>query len=362
MFRFQWKNSIGFLLLWLVLGSTAQARVVGVEDGAGSGFMYTHRGNCFLILPTHLHGLMREGIRIGAPQSGEIGTAQIVYQAPGGSDISLALVRGGITRDCGAQWAELPRSLSGDLDIGGGVLLERARQKSTEGRQVIIHSKNFRQVRLVPAAGEAVDLFGGTSGAIAFRGAVPIAMVLDAESTDAVWATRMDEIVNLLARFMGEVPLADDCAEGGVLSEACAAAPAPVAGDPFEITAWSAHPVEGAADPAGMVAGEGAYVASLVAGMAFELQLQLTETDRLSRVQIFTDPSSGQAVPKTIEIITDMANGRSKRPNPMPLRDMSPDGVYENRVGERFAKVVTIRVISSWGGGSPVRIDRIVID
>lgn len=360
--RPMWRNTIGLTLLWLALPSMTAARVVGVEDGSGSGFLFSHLGNCFLILPGHLHGVLRSGIRVGASEGGDIGTANIVYQASGDADISLALVRGGVARDCGPEWSDLPRSLSAEIDVGRIAVLERARQKSREGRRVLIHTTNFQQIRLVPAEGEAADLFGGTSGAVAFLNGVPIGMVLDAESTEAAWALRMDEIINLLSRFMGEVPPSDECASGGVLAESCSEPVMPAAGEAFEVTTWSVHPVEGAADPTAMAAGAGPYIAPLASGAAVTIELRLIDTDRLSRIRIFTEPDEKTAVPKAIEVVTDTSEGGGRRPNPMPRRDMSPDGIYDNHVGERFAKTVTIRVSSTWSGGSPVRIDRIVID
>ena len=82
----------------------------------------------------------------------------------------------------------------------------------------------------------------------------------------------------------------------------------------------------------------------------------------LSRVRLLSEPGAEAAVPKDVEVVTDVSADASPRPNPMPRRDMSPDGLYDNRVGERFARSVTIRVTSAWGGGSPIRIDRIVIE
>ncbi len=349
------------LLLWLAFAPAAAARVVGVEDGAGSGFLFSHRGNCFLILPSHVHGNFRTGIRVDTQAGGAIGSADVVYQVPGEADISLALVKGGVTRDCGPAWADLPRSLSGVLEIGRIAIIERARQRSAEGRRLVLHSTDFRQVRLVPAEGETPDLFGGTSGATVFLDGTPIAMVLKAEAADAVWAMRMDEIVNLLARFMGEVPTARSCGEG-VLSEACPEPAAPAQGDAFEVLAWSVHPVQGTADPSTMATGGAPYIAPLRPGEPIVIEIALTGTDRLSRVRIVSEPTDDASVPKDIEVVTDISDGAVRRPNPMPRRDMSPDGLYDNRVGERFAKTVTIRITSSWGGGSPVRIDRIVIE
>ena len=355
------KNSIAAGLIWLAFASIAEAKVVGVENGTGSGFLYTHRGNCFVIMPSHVHGRFNINIPINGYQSGTIGSADIVYRAPGLSDISLGLVKGAVTEDCGPDWSALPRTLTDELDVGRIGIIERARQQSVEGRRVQLHSKEFARIRLVPTPEEQPDLFGGTSGATVFMDGTPVGMVLQAETADAAWALRMDEIVNMLGRFMGEVPPKANC-EQGVLSAACDAPVVPAEGAPYEVIAWSAHPVGGAADPSAIASGEGPYIAPLSPHEPVVLDLLLTDTDRLRRIRILSEPGEDTAVPKDIEIVTDVsAEGRS-RPNPMPRRDMSPEGRYDNRVGERFAKRVTIRITSSWGGGSPIRIDRIVID
>lgn len=356
------KKTIPATLIWLAGMAVSEAKVVGVENGAGSGFLYNYRGNCFVIMPSHIHGRFNDDIPIDSYQSGTIGSADIIYRVPGQADISLGLVRGAVTQDCGSDWSVLPRSLTGDLDIGQVGIIERARQQSIEGRRVLLHSKDFTRIRLTPAEGERADLFGGTSGATVFIEGTPVGMVLEAESADAAWALRMDEIVNMLARFMGEaavLPLS--CAEN-VPPPSCEAVAAPATGDPYEVTEWSTHPVEGATDPTALARNGGPYIAHLSPEDPIVLRLTLTETDRLRRVRILSEPGVGTAVPQNIEIVTDTSENGQGRPNPMPRRDMSPDGSYDSRVGERFARHIEIRITSSWGGGLPVRIDRILID
>lgn len=356
------KNITVAGMIWLACAASSEARVVGVENGAGSGFLYSHRGNCFVIMPSHVHGRFSDDIPVDSYQSGTIGSADIVYRVPGQADISLGLVRGAVTEDCGPEWSTLPRSLTGELEVGQIGIIERARQQSVEGRRVQLHSKDFTRIRLVPAEGEQADLFGGTSGATVFMAGIPVGMVLEAESADAAWALRMDEIVNLLARFMGEVASLKPGCAADVSSASCQAPAAPAVGDPYEVTGWSTHPVDGAADPTALAHGGGPYITPLSAQEPVVIRLALTETDRLRQISILSEPADGTAVPQNIEIVTDTSDEGRGRPNPMPRRDMSPDGSYENRVGERFARHVEIRITSSWGGGSPIRIDRIVID
>ena len=355
-------NVIGGGMIWLACAVLSEAKVVGVENGAGSGFLYSHRGNCFVIMPSHVHGRFSDDIPIDSYQSGTIGSATIIYRVPGQADISLGLVRGAVAEECGPEWSALPRSLTRELDIGQIGIIERARQQTVEGRQVQLHSKDFTHIRLVPIAGERVDLFGGTSGATVFIEGMPVGMVLEAESADAAWALRMDEIVNMLARFMGEVAALQPGCPADTPPASCEAPAAPVAGDPYEVTGWSTHPVNGATDPTGLARGEGPFIAPLSADEPIVIRLVLTDTDRLSQITIISERGDGTAVPQSIEIITDTSEEGQGRPNPMPRRDMAPDGTYDNRVGERFARYVEIRITSSWGGGSPIRIDRIMVD
>ncbi|MEL6521602.1 MAG: hypothetical protein AAFQ66_11605 [Pseudomonadota bacterium] len=287
--------------------------------------------------------------------TGPIGTAKIVHVVPGDVDISLGLVRGGIARDCGVPWRDLPRQLEGRLLPGTDVILRRPRQRVLEGRQLVIESSGFRLMRLVPAGGATGDLFGGTSGAVVFLGEMPIGMVLEAENTSAALALRMDEIVAQLTRFLGS-------RQTGQGESRNVVQPAETEGDPIEALSWTAHPIEGASDPAAMLAGQGPWIFEL--GEApVKLTVRLTETDRLSRIQLFAAEDVEASIPRQISVAVQASSDPNRpRSSDLPAPEMTPDGVFDLRVGERFAKLVTITIRSSWGDGSPVRLDRIVID
>lgn len=332
------------------------ARVVTVEEGSGAGLLVSQGGNCFVILPTHVHGRRRDGIRLGSERaSGAIGTAKIVHVVPGDADISLGLVRGGLAQDCGTPWSALPRRLDDQLVPGTLVILRRPRQRVREGRRLLIESAGFRKVQLVPPPGEAGDLFGGTSGAVAFLDDVPIGMVLQSADTSTAIALRMDEIVALLSRFLGSTSRTTTTSEGPSQG-------AGLIGDPIEAVSWTAHPVEGAVDPAGMLAGQGPWIFEL-GDEPVQLVLLLAETDRLKRILLQSTEGPDTSVPRRITI-TSQASSDPNRPRSadLPAPEMTPDGHFELRVGERFAKQVTITIHSSWGGGSKIRLDRVVID
>ena len=72
---------------------------------------------------------------------------------------------------------------------------------------------------------------------------------------------------------------------------------------------------------------------------------------------------TGVAIPREISIVTDNSTDPARpRPSPIPAPEMTLDGEFDLRVGERFAHTVTITIRSSWFGGSPVRLDAVSID
>lgn len=336
-----------------MLAATADAEVVTVEEGSGAGLLVRQGGNCYVILPTHLHGRRRDGVRLGSERAtGPIGTAKIVHVVPGDVDISLGLVRGGMAQDCGRPWKDMPRRLDDRLVPGAQVVMQRPRQRVMEGRRLLIESFGFREMRLVPRADDTGDLFGGTSGAVVFLGDEPIGMVLQAEGAGAALALRMDEIVAQLSRFLGGhsvAPVTPPRDDG-------------TAGERVEAVSWSAHPIDGAADPTGMLAGEGPWIFALE-DEPVRLVVRLAETDRLSRIRLYSNEDDQASTPRRITVKSQTSDDPTRsRSSDLPAPEMTPDGQFDLRVGERFAKLVTITIHSSWGGGSPVRLDGLRID
>ena len=343
-----------------------------MEDGSGAGLLTRQGGNCYVIMPTHVHGSSMDGIRLGSGHDGgPIGTARIVHIAPDDADISLGVVRGGLEETCGDDWTRLPRSVANLLTPGTALMLQRPRQRVFEGRRLIVHSSGPDRVRLVPAPGEKADLFGGTSGAVALHGDTPVAMVLDASDASAAFALRMDAVRALVGEVLAERPRARDLET--VLSEAAQAetsAPDPVSGgaaslppgDPVEAVEWSAHPVDESVDPATMLEGGGAWVFEL-GEEPVRLTLRLTETDRLSRIRMRAAPGTAAGVPRKIGLVTDSSSDPA-RPlrSEIPAPEMTLDGEFDLRIAERFARTVTITIETSWSAGAIVRLDALSID
>ncbi|ETX11428.1 hypothetical protein OCH239_20105 [Roseivivax halodurans JCM 10272] len=314
-----------------------------------------------MILPSHVHGPAMDGIRLGSDSAGgPIGTARIVHVGPDDTDISLGVVRGGLEAACGEEWSRLPRRLGNVMTPGTELMMQRPRQQVFEGRRLIVHSSGPELVRLVPAPGERADLFGGTSGAVAFSGTTPVAMVLQASGANEVLAMRMDAVVALIGQILETRSSAREAGnaepvEGGSLVTL-------PTGDRLEAVTWSAHPVDGAVDPAAMLDGEGAWIFE-IGDEPVSVTLRLTETDRLSRIRLRAALGTGAAIPREISVVTDSSTDPARpRPSSIPAPEMTPDGEFDLRVGERFAHTATITILSSWGGGSPVRLDAVSID
>ncbi|WP_139194633.1 hypothetical protein [Roseovarius tolerans] len=303
-----------------------------------------------------------DGIRLGSGRAGgPIGTATIVYVAPDDADISLGVVRGGLEAACGNEWGSLPRRLDDKLTPGTQLMLQRPRQQVFEGRRLVVHSSGPKLVRLVPAPGERADLFGGTSGAVAFSGTTPVAMVLKASSANEALAMRMDSVMTLVGQILEARPTgpAPEVAKDAKDVDRIVTLPQ---GDPLDAVSWSAHPVDDAVDPAAMLAEEGAWIFQL-GPEPVHLTLRLARTDRLSRIRLRTAVGTGSAIPREIGIVTDSSTDAARpRPSSIPAPEMTPDGEFDLRIGERFAHTVTITIRSSWGGASPVRLDAVSID
>lgn len=118
-------------------------------------------------------------------------------------------------------------------------------------------------------------------------------------------------------------------------------------GDPLEAVEWSAHPVDGAVDPGEMLRGAGPWIFEL-GPKPVSLTLRLTDTDRLSRIRLRAATGTAAAIPRGISIVTNSATDPARpRLSSIPAPDMSPDGEFDLRIGERFAHTVTVTILSA---------------
>lgn len=333
-----------------------------VGDSSGSGFLFHHRGNCFVILPKHVHTPRFKGVRLSVPNDA-IGSADIVYSTDDATDLSLGLVTGGIVEDCGVEWSTLPRRLDA-LRPGSPVTVLRGRQKSQDARGGTVGAITFEKLSVHPAPGQPADFFAGTSGATVFSGETPVGMVTDAETAGEAWALRMDEVAGRLSRWIDGVQDGRVCDDPAVAERVAACRPEPEPeGDalPFEVVSWSQHPVGTGVDPVAMAEGKGPYVADMV-GRPLKIELMFPETIVLGRFTLRSEADGTQSfMPRSVRVTVDTSEGPVRRPLSFLNRDMPPDGLLDVERRKTYARRVTIEILSTWGGGSPVRIDEIVL-
>ena len=345
------------------LSLPASAQVVMVGDSSGSGFLFHHRGNCFVILPKHVHDPRFKGIRLSVPNDA-IGSADIVYSTDDATDLSLGLVTGGIVEDCGVEWSSLPRRLDA-LRPGSPVTVLRGRQKSQDARGGTVGAITFEKLSVHPAPGQPADFFAGTSGATVFSGEMPVGMVTDAETAGEAWALRMDEVAGRLSRWIEGVQDGRVCDDPAVAERVAACRPdTKPEGDalPFEVVQWSQHPVGDSVDPMAMAQGKGPYIADMVGGLPLKIELLLPETLVLGRVTLRSEADGAESfMPRSVRVSVDTSDGPVRRPLNFLNRDMPPDGLLDVERRKTYARRVTIEILSTWGGGSPVRIDEIVL-
>ncbi|MEY9626288.1 hypothetical protein [Sinorhizobium fredii] len=312
-------------------------------------------------MPTHVHGPRFSAVRLSVP-NGPIGQADIVFSDEA-EDLSLGLVSGGITQDCGIEWTDLPRDLGG-LRPGSAVTVLRARQQSVEARKAIVGATTFKAFSVRPLPGEPDDLFAGTSGAAVLDGDRPVGMVTDAENAAEAWALRMDEVIARLSRWVGGVQDGRACDDPNVAEHVAACAPDPTEGAglslPYEVVEWSEHPVEGAGDPISMASGKDAYVARIGPDSPLRIELSFPETVVVGRLILrSTADGKTQFAPRSILVTADVSSDGARRPITFVDRDVPPNGLLDVRLRRTYARRITIEVLSTWGGRSPVRIDEI---
>lgn len=349
--------TLALALLSALAAWPAAARVVGVGEGQGNAYLFHHRGNCYAILPTHVHG--RGPMQLSGRDPAGIGTAHVIDRSNSDIDLSLALVSGSLTQSCGGPWSDLPQRLS--IRPNEEATVVRVQQGSVETIRSHVAHVDFTQFSLAPDGDETRFFAAGTSGATVLQGGTPIGMVLTADSRDLAYALRMDEIQARLRRVIEDWFVEGSCTEGDTCGEVPDLAAQSLSG--FQLSAWQPHGVTADTGADAMVSGSGAYIAPIARGEPVTLTFESAELREIRRV-VMTSRADGQEAhaPKLVKVMIDAASGvvANWRAFKAPT-EMAPGQALDLRRGGTFARRIRIEVHSAWGG-SPVRIDSIAIE
>jgi hypothetical protein len=333
-----------FLVLFLTI-TTAQAEPVSVNRGAGLGYVFSHRSNCYLILPAHVHGRQtRLSVSTTAPAA--IGDAMLVRSFGPEVDLSLFFVASGLEGRCRDSFADLSPELGTTLDGATTAQLVRVDASGLETRdEMSITAVDFQTLAAVPVA---TEIYQGTSGAILRVGEEVVGMAIQSEGIDQATFLRMDEIVARLSRLMnGSSPAAP-----AVTAETPepAGATCPASTIPVRVVTCSVEPptpeqaCSNLIDPAGGLA---AFPAGTSPRITLELDVD-TPVPLSSVTLVAPDGGTQWAVPQGIAVEVSSTTG-TPRWSRFGNRDMPPTGSVTIGNGARpYASRVAITLRGSW--------------
>ena len=335
----------------LVTLAAAQTVLVRSDLGQnGYGWMFREEQTCYVALPRHVAGsLPLVTLTSEAPVA--VGSATVLRPFWPGIDLAIGVVRGGIADRCTARLDELETTSAARR--AGQLRLRRISDTgSAEWTPIVVTASGYLIIEAQIAADQR-DVFGGTSGALAFFDDRPVAMAYEALGGGGVRLMRSDEMLVHLRRYLLE--------EG--VAFATAAAPAATeqpAGVAARINRVSQPPISPEFAPENML-GDGLYVFDPVRGAEIILQIEADHPVPLHGIRLEAPTDAGYAVPRNILVQTD-AGLEGDAFNVWIRGSVPADGVYASGpVAGRNVRWVKI-VVSSAHGPGPVAIGRIVLE
>lgn len=204
------KSVILFCLLSTPI--TTRAETVSVNDGQGHGFMFRHGGQCYAILPHHVHA-SDAPFSVSAPDRAEPGLGFVQFRRPG-ADLAVAEVTGSVTKYCTVPWSDLVAAAARTPGLGPVDVVRINRQGAAQSLPLKLDGMPWEALRaqdgqagghhryLSLSAPDGVAIHPGTSGAFVFRDAVPLGMVLNAIPPNKARALALEEITGPVGRWL----------------------------------------------------------------------------------------------------------------------------------------------------------------
>lgn len=362
----RWVALAIVLLAGLVLAipGAAQAEPVSINRNKGQGFVVSHQGNCYVILPEHVHGKGRAlTLSTGSPPV--VGEASVFHSFAPGMDLSVAWVSGGLEGRCMDRFADLPRNIDSLIGPGGALTYVRVSAAGAVERVAArVVSMLYETMEIEVDETSDATVFRGTSGSFVFAGDTPVGMIVRAPDDRRAEVLRIDAIAGRLDRLLaggiggaqakpGEQPPAAAVAEGSGLG-----------GKAAGITRCSAEPVS--PDNGCWAMASGAAPLIVPPGsvpLVIEIDLAGDVASAVSLVRVRSDVGEGGASPPKTVLVERTTGGDRPAWLSFGRGDMSPLGSLEVRHGAApRARAVRLTVLSSWNPELPLRIDGIEID
>ena len=351
-----------FLSLVVQLAS-ASAQPVSIDRGNGQGFVFQHRGNCYLMLPAHVHGRrMRITFSTSAPiTSGDA----IIFQTFAPSlDLSLAYVQTKLDDRCKSRWDDLSRNIQPFLSGATRATLVRVDPAGNEQRDgmTITSSDAFTINASVAGAASADEVYQGTSGAILLIGDTIVGMAVQSPDPHQAVFVRVDEIVARLSRLLDarqpaqtQPPNDPELTAGGLCGASTIKIAAVQCSTEADIAEHGCSNLAAGGGPVSFPAGS--------RNVCIEVDFAGKNAIPLKQVVLGTSlDDSSYAAPQTVLMEVDSSNA-APHWRRFGQADMSPVGTFDfPNAAAPYARRLKLTFLSTWNDKFPMRLDCIALN
>lgn len=347
---------IASLATILLSANLAVAQTVSIENEAGEfghGFMFDHRGTCYVVLPDHVAGeSFFLTVRTAAPVAN--GSASVIRPFWPGVDLALAVARGGVADRCVETLDRLTAIPSGASRAVRAQLEQLTPAGEIDRAPLVVEDRQYLTFTGVLTETGA-RLGQGTSGAFAFVGENPIGMAITSDGETRADFMRIEEIAMNVERYLSEHGTTFAATAEPALPNTMTAAEAL----PLLLERASTAPTN-PAFAAENILGDGLYVFEAVGRPEIVLRIGSDEAVGLSRVLLTAPTDAGFGFPRDVKIeFSPFPDGR--RWFDFGTFQVAADGVLDTgSLQPRNARMVRIFVRSGWGS-SPLAIGSVAL-
>lgn len=346
--RWLFQLVMSFAITAIATGGLADA--VSVNRGTGMGYAFTHRGNCYMFMPQHVHGRQTQ---VSVRTAGSaVGNGVVFYTFAPGVDLSVAYVAG-LENDCASRWGELPADLRTMLPTIRSAQLVRvdATGRETRDEMTIVAFDHQTITAHIADPSRESEIRKGTSGSILKAGDVVLGMAIESADTGEALFLRTDEIVSRLTRLLDPGPVPELPAVPQATTASC-----PQGGLTIKSVSCSAEPISPEYACTNLMAG-GPVI--FPPGTRPQIVIDLDGTQAPGVVTMGTSSESGtEAIPKSVRIESTSVTRGAPRWRRFGDGDMSPAGALAIHNGARpYATRLAITLESSWKPDLPLRLD-----
>lgn len=330
-----------------------------VQNGLGEkgfGWMFSHGGQCYAVLPRHVAGpLPRVTVSTAAPVS--TGTGTVLTPFWDGIDLALLVVRGEAAQSCVGQLDALRPDAAARRSVSAN-LLRLLASGEEERVSLRIENRNYLTFDGVVTTSNA-EVAQGTSGAFAFIGDQPVGMAITSTGTERATFMRAEEIHMHLGRYLAEqggayvAPPAQPVqqAETNTILQGAVA---------LHLEGASMPPTNPSFAPENLLE-DGLFVFDQTRTMRMTFRMAEGGLSTVRQVQVVAAAAadSEYATPKTILVQYSLdSEGPSFRE--WIRGQMAPDGVFDTGLmSPRNMRRMAITILDTWSDGT-VAIDQVV--